>query len=158
MTLRQQVTHQLDRYASFQAGSETLSVDHDGQRLRCELVDLDALGCAFTSFSLSSDKLAGATVDALCKIGEQLSTKINYLLEPIRTVEVDEDQATVQLRSDPPHRDADRITYYELLVQTSGGLVLKRYRGQSGQPREQIPAQVTREVFGRLVDDFSAAL
>jgi hypothetical protein len=61
------------------------------------------------------------------------------------------------MRSLPPSKDADGITYYELLVSPAGELRLARYNRPAGSSRQIIPAQVTREVLLRLVADFSAA-
>jgi hypothetical protein len=64
----------------------------------------------------------------------------------------------VQLRSNPPQRDDDGRTYYELLVRRGGEIALTRYRKENGAARRPIAATVTREVLLRLVADFSAAL
>ncbi len=72
-------------------------------------------------------------------------------------MEVDAEQCIVQLRSNPPQKDDDGTSYYELLVARGGRLSLCRWLKERGQPRRIIPAQVTREVFLRLIADFSAA-
>jgi hypothetical protein len=61
------------------------------------------------------------------------------------------------LRSNPPQKEADRTSYYELLVRDSGELSLCRFVRPAGQNRARIPAEVTREVLLRLVGDFAAA-
>ena len=61
------------------------------------------------------------------------------------------------MRSNPPQKEADRTSYYELLVARTGELSLVRYSRAAGQPRESIPAHVTREVLCRLAGDLSAA-
>jgi hypothetical protein len=45
-----------------------------------------------------------------------------------------------------------------LTVRRGGDLTLSRYSKQGGQMRQIVPAQVTREVLGRLADDFVAAV
>ena len=64
----------------------------------------------------------------------------------------------VQLRSNPPQRDDDGRSYYELLVRRGGEIALARYRKENGNARQQIAATVTREVLLRLVGDFCAVL
>jgi hypothetical protein len=64
----------------------------------------------------------------------------------------------VQLRSNPPQRDDDGRSYYELIVARGGHIALKRYRKGNGNARQPITATVTREVLMRLVGDFCAAL
>lgn len=122
----------------------------------CELASLDRLGCEFTEFVVRCPNLRGATPADLEQRATRLAQRVNYLLEPLRPIEVDPDQCVVQMRSSPPQVGDDGSTYYELLVR-AGELRLHRYRKSPGTPREAIPAQVTREVLLRLVGDFAAA-
>jgi hypothetical protein len=64
----------------------------------------------------------------------------------------------VQLRSNPPQRDDDGRSYYELTVRRGGEVALARFRKENAAARKQIPADVTREVLLRLVSDFCAVL
>ena len=98
------------------------------------------------------------TVEKLKQISNNLSKRLSYLLEPINPIEVDSEQCLVQMRSSPPAKGEDGTSYYELLVRRGGELRLSRYAKTPGQPRRIVPAQVTREVFLRLVADFSAAV
>lgn len=158
--------------APFTLGRHELVARDGSQTLRCELVALESLGCAFERLTLFSPALAGASMDRLKKISESLSAKLTYLLEPIAPIEIDSDRCTVQMRSNPPQKDADQTSYYELLVSRagssagpSGGTIanegeisLCRYSVEPGQPRHIVPTHVTREVLLRLVGDLSTAL
>lgn len=126
--------------------------------LTSDLVALDSLACAFGRLTVGSPSLAGASEARLRQLSDTLSKRLNYLLEPIAPVEVDREQSVIQMRSKPPQKDDTGSTYYELLVRRGGDVTLRRYRKSPGQPREIIPAQVTREVFLRLVADFAAVL
>ncbi len=79
-------------------------------------------------------------------------------MEPICPIEIDADACVVQLRSNPPQRDDDGRSYYELLVRRGGEIALTRYRKENGGARRPISANVTREVLLRLVGDFCEAL
>jgi hypothetical protein len=80
-------------------------------------------------------------------------------MEPIAPIEIDEAACVMQLRSNPPQRDDDGRSYYELLVRRGGEITLARYRKENGAGgRRQIAANVTREVLLRLVGDFCAVL
>ncbi len=136
---------------------QRLSAATSSQQFECDLSALDSLGCSFTRFELHSDQLSTADITALKKVAEQLSARLTYLLEAIRPIEVDPDQCVVQMRSVPPSQVDNRTTYYELLVRKGGYLSLCRFARDPGQPREQIAAHLTREVFWRLLSDFSAA-
>ena len=117
-----------------------------------------AIGCSFQTLGYSTSRLAGASLDELKTISQALTSKLTYLLEPIGMVEADEDRCSVQLRSSPPQKGEDCTSYYELMVRRGGDITLSRYIKKSGQLREIVPAQVTREVLGRLADDLVAAI
>jgi hypothetical protein len=157
MTLRSKADAVLSSIASFQDGEWIVECDEAGCALRCRLTALDTLGCAFQSFEVQSDVLSSASMDRLKQVAEVLSHRLTYLLEPISPIEVDAEQCVVQLRSNPPQKDENGTSYYELLVAAGGRLTLCRFNKPAGNPRHRIPAQVTREVFLRLVADFAAA-
>jgi len=156
MSLKSQLQSALANLAPFQC-SQSLAVSEAGQQLSAELTALDALALSFDHFTLTSSPLAAASLDQLKKVADALSKRLTYLLEPISPIEIDADQCVVQLRSSPPQRDDNGTRYYELLVRRGGELSLRRYQKESGGVRTTIPAHVTREVFLRLADDFSAA-
>lgn len=137
-------------------GPQTIDVAEGGQRFLSDLSAVDSLGCAFIGFVFSSQKLTNAPIEDLKRTAEALSSRLTYLLEPLRPIEIDPDQCIVQLRSVPPQKNETRTSYYELLVRKGGELTLSRFEKVPGQLRQVIPAQVTREVFIRLVQDFSA--
>jgi hypothetical protein len=62
------------------------------------------------------------------------------------------------MRSNPPQRDEDGRSYYELLVRRGGEIALARYRKENGAARRPVAAHLTREVLLRLAADFVAAL
>ncbi len=134
-----------------------LDVSEGVQRLQCDFIALDSLACAADTFVLSTSMLAGASPEHLKRISEKLSSRLTYLLEPISPIEFDREQCVVQLRSNPPEREDNRTSYYELVVRRGGSLALCRYTKAPGDVRQSTPVNVTREVFFRLVGDFSAA-
>ena len=155
MALVVQTQSELGRLISPCHAPQQLDVAASGQRLIVELTGLDSLGCAFTHFELRSDRLATAAIDELKKVAEQLARRVTYLLESIQPIEIDRDACVVQMRSVPPTTDDGQSSYYELHVRRGGVLTLCRYARRAGQAREVIPAQLTREVFARLLRDFS---
>ena len=139
-------------------GRGRLEIDTGAGRLSADILAADAIGCTFETFSYATDKLAGLSMDKLKKLSDALTARLTYLLEPISTVETDAETATVQLRSNPPQKDEDGSSYYELLVRRGGELTLCRYQKAPGQPRQIVPAHLTRQVFERLADDFVAVV
>jgi len=157
MSLKSQVQTAIAGLSPFSADRHGIEFSESGQRLSANIVALDALALAFDHVTLTSDALASASIDELKKVADALAKRLTYLLEPISPIEVDADQCVVQLRSNPPARDDNGTRYYELLVRKGGELSLRRFQKLPGGTREAIPAHLTREVFLRLVDDFSWA-
>ena len=157
MTLQEKTKLALSNL-NFASAPQTLQADEAGERITCQLVALDSLACAFEQLSLATSALADAPPERLQQLADLLSRRLTYLLEPISPIEVDAEQSTIQLRSNPPQRGEGQSSYYELLVRRGGEINLRRYSQEKGQPRQVVPASVTREVLLRLVGDFSAVL
>ncbi|MEX2169404.1 MAG: hypothetical protein WD851_08835 [Pirellulales bacterium] len=139
-------------------GPRVVAVKHDGTVLRCEITAIDALGVSFRKLTLETLQLAGVSLAQLERIAKRLSEKLSYLLEPVEPIEADALTCTVQMRSNPPQKDDDGSSYYELLVKAGGELSLERYRKEPGAKRTPLDATVTREVLLRLAGDFSTAV
>ena len=157
MSIRAYIESELKRIQAVR-GRGLLQIDCATGRVEADLIAVDAIGCAFQTLAYSSDKLATASLDELKAISQSLTSKLTYLLEPIGLVEADADRCSVQLRSNPPQKGDDGTSYYELMVRRGGDITLSRYSKKSGQLRQIVPANVTREVLGRLADDFVAAV
>ena len=157
MTISQDIKHELDRIQTLQVPAR-LIVDAPAGNLESQIAQVDAIGCALESLAYRTDKLAGATIGQLKRLSDDLTKRLTYLLEPIGALEADAESCTVQMRSNPPQKDHDGASYYELLVRRGGEISLCRYAKSPGQPRRTIPAHVTREVFTRLAEDFVAAV
>jgi hypothetical protein len=157
MTVRPEIEQELSRIQAA-GGQGLLKVEQSGARIEADLLVVDAVGCAFQTLGLTTDRLAGVSLDALKSVSEALTRRLTYLLEPIGLIEADADRCAVQLRSRPPHKSEDGTCYYELMVRRGGDITLSRYCQRPGQMRQIVPAQVTREVLARLADDFLAVL
>ena len=158
MSLKTKVADALDLLSASAPGEsepKTINIEADGLHLTCEALEVGPLGCAFLRFVLASDTLAGAETARLREISEQLSAKLTYLLEAISPIEIDEAGCVVQLRSNPPYKDENGTSYYELLDRRGGSLSLCRYNRPQDNDRQTMTAHVTREVFLRLVEDFA---
>ena len=154
MSLKTRLNVELDRLATVGLGNApaALAIDVDSGRLECTLVAVDQLACAFEQLAHHAPALDQATMEELSRIAAGLSKRLSYLLESISPVETDSKGCVVQMRSNPPHKDDDGTSYYELVVRR-GEISLCRYSKSSGQSRRIIPAHVTREVFYRLAQD-----
>ena len=157
MNLKEQLQQTLKSLPAFACGEETVDLQAGNQQLSCRLTALDSLACSFTRLALQSEMLSGKSIDELKSIAEALASRLTYLLEPISPIETDAEGCTIQMRSNPPSKDGDRTSYYELLVAKRGELSLVRFTRTAGQPREAVPAHVTREVLCRLTGDLADA-
>ncbi len=142
-------------------------IGHAGQRLvvsdgprtmHCEIFQSDVMAVSIDELSLQTGELANARVDQLLAASRSLCDRLTYLLEPISPIETDADGCVVQMRSNPPQLDDNGRRYYELLMRRGGSVTLCRYEKQNGSPRIRVPATLTQEVVGRLVQDFDAAV
>ena len=157
MTIQQDIERELKRIHASN-GRGLLQVDCDDGRIEADLLAVDAIGCSFQTLGYSTSRLADSSLDELKAVSEALTGKLTYLLEPIGLVEADSDRCTIQLRSSPPQKGDDSTSYYELMVRRGGDITLSRYSKKSGQLRQIVPTNVTREVITRLADDFIASV
>jgi hypothetical protein len=131
----------------------------EGQRVvRCEAIQCDQFATTIEELVLETPALAAVTTTQLQAASRDLAVRVNYLLEPIAPIETDAQGCSVQMRSNPPHKDDNGARYYELLLRRGGLASLSRYEKQPGQPRTRAPAALTHEVIGRLIDDFSVTI
>ncbi len=128
----------------------------EGQRVaRCEAIQCDAFAVTIEELVLETAELAFVSTSQLQIASRDLAARVNYLLEPIAPIETDAQGCSVQMRSNPPQKDDNGWRYYELLLRRGGSAAVCRYEKQPGQPRVRVPAALTHEVVGRLIDDFS---
>ena len=71
------------------AGGKDLRARADNGTLEVAIANADTMSVAFTSFVFSTDRLATSETAQLSRIADQLASKLTYLLEPLRIVEVD---------------------------------------------------------------------
>lgn len=156
MTLQNQFGQELSKLGV--GGPAKVAVDDAPRQITCDVVEQNSLAVSFDQLRLATTELASAGPAELERISRALAERLTYLMEPIAPIEIDAAECVVQLRSNPPQRDDDGRSYYELLVRRGGEIGLTRYRKENGGVRRQIAATVTREVLLRLVGDLCAVL
>jgi hypothetical protein len=134
----------------------SVRVAEGGVEVTLELTAIESLACAFERLDVRNVAWAGKPIAEVKRVAEDLAKRLTYLLETIRPIETDPEHCVVQMRSSPPRREEDKSSYYELIVERSGALSLRRYEKQPGDVRRQVPILLTREVFRRLLTDFAA--
>ncbi|MDC0935348.1 hypothetical protein OAS39_03600 [Pirellulales bacterium] len=156
MNLSQQLLNELQLHVG-QTGL-SLAVSDGPRTARCQAMQCEPLAVTVTALLLETAELAGVDLPRIQAASQALCSRVTYLLEPISPIETDAHGCTVQMRSNPPQQDDNGRRYYELLLRRGGSVALERYEKQPGSPRVRVPAVLTREVIGRLVEDFSATI
>jgi hypothetical protein len=90
-----------------------------------------------------------------------IARRLNYLEEPLGVWELNPLDAAVQLRSTPPQREDDAVSYWEVLLRggETPSLRLARYRWQPGlAERTLVEYPATFSMLGRIADDLAACL
>ncbi|MCA9184510.1 MAG: hypothetical protein KDA99_02785 [Planctomycetales bacterium] len=156
-----EINHQLDLLRSSGCSAISPGVMHVAMHygdVESHVVAVEQLACQVLHFTHLSVRAATWNKDQLKNIGEELTSRLTYLLEPIHPQELDSQAMVLQMRSVPPKAGQDdRRSYYELTARRDRGISLLRYEKQVGQMRQAIPMSLTREVIARLADDFDAA-
>jgi hypothetical protein len=145
------------------AGSTPTSItlhDPSGLKLRIDFTTVDSLSCAFQELALDVPRLNAAAFPVIQQWAQQLSRRINYLLENIGPLEFDPQAGEVLIRSTPPDQLPDGTQYYEItLAQQGGSFLLRRFKSVKGVAgRTPVEIAVTHEVLFKLVDDLVATI
>ena len=159
MSLSKKIAAALDENTRAYVLPCTVTIEDAPHRVTMHLTALDTVGVAFTSIEFATTSRAEWTSEALSEWGNRLSSRITYLMEPLKVLEIDAGGGEVQIRSQTPTaREAER-GYYEMRLFRQGMLRMQRftYDGATRQRRES-PCQLTREVLERLADDIAASL
>ena len=109
----------------------SISVSEGPRVVRCEAIACDQFATTIDELVLETPELAGVSTSQLQAASRDLAARVNYLLEPIAPIETDAQGCSVQMRSNPPHKDDNGARYYELLLRRGGLASLARYEKQA---------------------------
>jgi hypothetical protein len=90
-----------------------------------------------------------------------IARRLSYLEEPLAVWELNSLDGAAQLRSTPPLREGQEISYWEVLLRASDtpSVRVARYRWQPGTAdRSLVEYPATFSLLGRMADDLSACL
>jgi hypothetical protein len=124
----------------------------DGLRVRLQLADWDRLGCLLERLEITEAQGGFLRLDPA-----RIEAKVTYLGEPLAVIEAEEHGKKTILRSAPPRRDGEEVSFFEMVLDRSEGLSLVRYafdrvRGE----RFTVPAPLTVSTLDRLLTDLMA--
>jgi len=127
--------------------------------LEIDFVAIESLSCAFRELRFTVPSLQAASLVVLQGWSKSVCERITYLLEHIGPLEVDPLSVTVLIRSTPPEHDGGRVSFYEILVQPTGCLNLRRFSRMRGDPeRQPQDIRVTHEVLRKLIHDLVSSV
>jgi len=156
MSLQEQITQSLGSLIGLSAPIPRTvgwSVD-GGPAVEIDFTAADTLSCEFRELRVTADELKAAPLAALQAWADRLCRRVTYLLENLGPLEADQEGQTVLVRSTPPTKEADRTTFYEMLVKAPGIVSLRRYtRPARDAERVALDMQMTHEVLLKLVRD-----
>ena len=96
MNLSKKIAAALDENTKAYALPCTVTVEEGTNRLALHLTALDAVGLAFTSMEFSSARHSGWPSEALQDWASRLATRVTYLMEPLKVIEIDPGGGEVQ--------------------------------------------------------------
>jgi hypothetical protein len=170
MNLGKLITTELRRLGTAQHHGEgvrtfTLGGTDGMPVVRLELADLDRYSAALHRITVGAAFDPPASHEAartqLSSIAQAVIEQLDYLEEPLAVVESDAGEGTGQVRSNPPQRDENELSYWEVLLNLSSepGASLTRYRWAPELPEREVqPYPVAFAHLGRIAESLAAAL
>jgi hypothetical protein len=159
MSLSKKIAAALDENTKAYVLPCTVTVEDSPSRLTLNLTALDTVGLAFSTMEFANTSRTEWSADALKEWGARLSKRVTYLMEPLKVLEVHDQEGEVQMRSQSPTpRNLERA-YYEMRLFRQGNLRMERIIfDETTRQRRQVPCQLTRETLERLADDIAASV
>jgi hypothetical protein len=171
MSIGKQMIEQLRRLAQGEAIAQedgdrkTLAVPGDGPSARLEFYDIDRYSVTMRAVEIGAP-LAPADARAfLSPTAAEIARRLAFLEEPLAVWELDGAERVAQLRSSPPLREGDEVSYWEVELWTpangaaQSGARATRYHWSPGMvEREVVAYPATFGLVGRIADGLAEAL
>ena len=150
----------MQNLADWQAPGEerrSLRIAPEGQNWSATITAdrCDAVGCLVWEIALDTTKPASCSLE---EWAANIAGRFQGLHEEVKVVEVDRLRNEALLRSETPTARGDEVRYYEIRLQGTARMLLKRFHGsrQPGLRREQKAFPLTHEMLARLLSDLTA--
>jgi hypothetical protein len=126
-----------------------------------EFFDHDRFSVTLRTLDVGGAPAASDVRAYLSARAAEIARRLTYLEEPLAVWELDGGERVAQLRSSPPQREDQEVSYWEVTL-TAGarpGARMARYRWAPGMAeREMVAYPATFALVGRMVDSLAAAL
>jgi hypothetical protein len=159
MSLSKKIAAALDENTKAYVLPCSVTVEESPNRLTLHITALDTVGIACTALEFVTTSRSEWSSEALKDWGTRLASRVTYLMEPLKVIEIDAQGGEVQLRSQAPTPRADKRGYYEMRLFRNGTLRMERFAyDETTRERRPVTCQLTREVLERLADDVAASI
>ncbi|MCK5687445.1 hypothetical protein KAJ27_25150 [bacterium] len=130
-------------------------ISHAVNKMTFRLFLLNSDNFGFTFSRMSFSFVMNGTFDLIDK-AQEIEKKITYLNEKIVIVEI-QDENSIILKSDDPHKKNDEIIFYDLFLENSNNIVkLRFYRIKNNNFKNSlIPSMFSYDQFERLLSDLA---
>jgi hypothetical protein len=139
-----------------------LSVSDAGQEARLEFFDHDRYSVTLRALQIGGGAPKTGEAQAyLSARAAEVARRLSYLEEPLAVWELDGSLERAELRSSPPQREGDEISYWEVTLWAGEqpGARIARYRWAPGMiERELIAYPATIALVARMADSLAEAL
>src|SRR5262245_45858025 len=126
-----------------------------------ELFDHDRFSVTLRTLDVGGASFEGDTRAYLSARAAEIARHLSYLEEPLAVWELDGGEQVAQLRSSPPQREGEEVSYWEITLVAGArpGARMVRYRWTPGMAEREIVAYpATFALVGRMVDSLEVAL
>jgi hypothetical protein len=136
-------------------------------KVKGDLSELDSIGILLNSLEVSKNINEERDIaEYLKSAAEAIEKRINYLMEPLKIIELDSTTNAVQLRSERPEASDGHLSYYELVLKAGkwfgyrNHVSAHRYsqRIEDEPNRQSVPFPITKKQFQKLIDDLTEIL
>lgn len=130
--------------------------------LRVRVGDVDRYSATLEEIAIEAS--VPANVDRRAYLSSRaaaVANRLSFLEEPLAVWELDGSEGVAQLRSNPPQRDEETVSYWEVQLQAAEQPTarLGRYQWSPGMAeRESVPYPATFTQLGRIAEALNAAL
>jgi hypothetical protein len=150
-----------------QSGSYVFEWTNPEITVKGELSQSDSIGFLLKKMEISKNIGENADLAEYLKTAaETIERRVNYLMEPLKIIELDSTTNAVQMRSEKPELQEGNLSYFEFILKAGkwfgyrNHVSMVRYSQKKGKEasRQPVPFAVTKKQFQRLIDDVIDAL
>src|SRR5215212_4589496 len=167
MSIGKQITERLRRLADgdrtvLEAGTENTLVLDQPLRAKLEFSDHDRYSLTLRELTVGAGGAAPNDARAyLSATAPEVARRLSFLEEPLAVWELDGGERTAQLRSSPPLREGDAVTYWEVTLWAGDqpGARAARYHWSPGMAEREVQIYpATFALIARVADGPADAL